>query len=92
MVPTQQRLQSDDSTRTQFHLRLVVELQLAALGRTAKFVGDYHALLDLMVEVSTVKTEAIAAVLFGAIESKIRLDHHGIGPGYSPLRNMTPRC
>ena len=81
MVPAQQRLQPDNAARTQLDLRLVVKFELVALDRAAQLVGDDHAFLDLAIEVGAVEAEAVAAVLLGAIEREIGLDHHGIGPG-----------
>ncbi len=80
MPPAQQRFQPDDAAGSEFNLRLVMELELAALDRSTQFVGDDHAFPHLAIEIGAVKPDAIAAVLLGAIEREIGLNHHRVRP------------
>ena len=71
MVPAQQRFEPDDAPGSEFDLRLVMERKFAAIKRATQLVGDNNALLNLAIEIGTIKAEAIAAGLFGAIERKV---------------------
>lgn len=47
MVPADQRLQPDDLSRCEFHLRLVVQFEFVALDRQVQVGGDHHPLAQL---------------------------------------------
>src|SRR6202034_4415471 len=73
MPPAQQRFQSDDTAGSELDLRLIMELELAALDGAAQVVGEDHAFPHLPIEFGAVEPHAIAAVLLGAIEREVGL-------------------
>jgi hypothetical protein len=81
VIPPHQRFEPDDLPGEELHLRLVVQLQLAAFDRAAQLDGDLDPVLDLPIEILAVEAEAVAPVLLGTVEREIGLHHHGFGSG-----------
>ena len=80
MVPEHARFEADDASRGDLHLRLIVQLQLAARDGNPQLARQQHARVHLPVEVGVVEAVAVTPVVLGAIEREIRL-HHEIGRG-----------
>ena len=81
VVPPDQRLEPDNAPGGELDLRLVVELELAAVQRHPQLLGDPHALMNFTVEVVAVEAEAVAALVLGAVKRQIGLHHHRLGTG-----------
>ena len=81
VVPPDQRLEPDNAPGGELDLRLVVELELAAVQRHPQLLGDPHALMNFTVEVVAVEAVAVAALVLGAVKRQIGLHHHRLGTG-----------
>ncbi len=81
MIPPHQRFHPDDFSSGQRNLWLEMKLYFAPADRAPQILGDGDALLDLAIQVRAVEAEAVAAVLFRAIEREVGLNHHHFGTG-----------
>ena len=75
MVPANVRLEADETSRRDLHLRLIEQLQLAALDGHQQLARQQHTRVHLLVEIGTVEPITVAPIVFGAIEREIRLNH-----------------
>src|ERR1019366_7643289 len=84
MIPTDKRFHSDDSSRFNLHLRLIVQFEFITLDRMPQLFAEDHPLLGLLVEFEDMEAELIAAAALRSIEGEIGLHHHGVD-----TRNIT---